>query len=398
MLSRIFPMPLDSGDKIRVYHVLRELSKRHEIDLLVLVRQDVELEYLGELKQICREVYPFKLKFSKKISAAKSTFSKYPWDAVAFYNKELKHKVNDLLSSEDFDIIWIHFLSMAINIDFNLVREGVVILDQHNADELFWRKIFQDSNNFGIRLFARQNLNKLRKFQMEIIDSFNAILCVSDEDAKFMKEQVPAHIKILTVPNGVDLDYFQPSNANNKERNITMFCGSMDTLMNVEAVLQFANEIFPLVREKIPDSEFWVVGRNPVKQVRDLVKQEHIKVTGSVEDIRPYYDKAKVFVAPFKLGGGTKLKILEAMAMKVPIVSTSVGCQGIDVINGVHLIIEDDMKRFAEAIRSLLLDEDRRNKVAINGRKLVEEKYSWEGIMENIEPKLTQLVREKELK
>lgn len=397
VLSRAFPLPLNSGEKIRTYYVLRELSKRHKVTLITLFHRRSELDYLGDLKQICQEVYPFKLKFLKKISAAKVIFSKYPWEVIAYYNKEAKSQIKELLHSQDFDLIWVNFLSMTTYLDHNSISQTTIILDQHNADQLVWGKYALESDNIAMRLFAKLNLKRITSFQREVANLLNVVVSVSEEDASFMRNQLPADIAVWTVPNGVDINYFQPSNANNEAGNIILFCGSMDTVMNVDAVLQFAKKVFPLVREKVPDSEFWVVGRNPAKQVHHLARQGFIKVTGTVEDVRPYYDKAKVFVAPFKFGGGTKLKILEAMAMKVPVVSTSLGSQGIDVTDGEQLFIRDNIEEFAEAVIKLLEDEKERNKLINNGRRLVEERYSWSSIVETLEPKLLQLVNERGL-
>lgn len=397
VLSRNFPMPLNSGDKIRTYHILRELSKAHKLTLVSIVQENVELEYLGELNQICHEIYPFKLKLSKKISAAKVMFSNYPWEVIAFYKKEVKAKIRELLTSDHFDIVWVNFLSMAVYLDHDLASRSIIILDQHNADQLIWRKYALESDNIAMRRFAGLNLKRIASFQRQLANLLNVVISVSEEDASFMRKQLPADIAVWTVPNGVDINYFQRSNANNEAGNIILFCGSMDTHMNVDAVLQFAKKVLPLVREKVPDSEFWVVGRNPIKQIRNLAKQSFIKVTGTVEDVRAYYDKAKIFAAPLRFGGGTKLKILEAMAMKVPVVSSSVGTQGIDVTDGEQVVIRDNIEEFADAVIKLLRDEKERGKFINSGRRLVEDKYSWSGIVETLEPKLLQLMNERGL-
>ncbi|MBT9148490.1 MAG: GDP-mannose-dependent monoacylated alpha-(1-6)-phosphatidylinositol monomannoside mannosyltransferase [Syntrophomonadaceae bacterium] len=286
---------------------------------------------------------------------------------------------------------------MAVYLDHDLTSRSIIILDQHNADELVWRKYAQESDNIAMRLFATLNLKRLRKFQREVANLLNVVVSVSEEDASFMRNQLPADIAVWTVPNGVDINYFQPLNPNDKKANVLMLCASMETIMNIDAALRFAKEVLPLVKKKMPASEFWIVGKDPVKPIRNLAKRDDIKVTGTVEDVRPYYEKAKVFVAPFRFGGGTKLKILEAMAMEVPVVSTSHGCQGINAIDGMHLLIRDNIEEFAEAVIKLLEDEKERNKLINNGRRLVEERYSWSSIVETLEPKLMKLVNERGL-
>lgn len=398
VLCRDFPLPLTSGEKIRCFHILQELAKHHEVSLISLVHRESELQYVEELKRFCQFVYPIRFKFSKKLSAIRILFSVWPWEAIAFYKEEMKLKIRDLVSSQKYDIVWVNFLSMANYIDPKIALKSVFVLDQHNADELVWQNYSRSSNNVFMKIFAALNLQKLKIFQREMLNYFGALVCVSEKDASFMKDHVPAHVQTWVVPNGVDPDYFRPIDSDHQRNNIIMLCASMDVFMNVDAAYRFAKEVFPTIKDKIPDCVFWIVGRDPTKVIRGLAKEGYIEVTGSVEDVRPYYQKARVIIAPYRLGGGTKLKILEAMAMNLPIVSTSVGCQGIDIAGKAQIIIRDNMKEFAEAVVNLLRAEAKDgNRCVEDARRLVEERYGWSSIVEKVEPHLANLVRQRKL-
>jgi glycosyltransferase involved in cell wall biosynthesis len=207
-----------------------------------------------------------------------------------------------------------------------------------------------------------------------------------------MQQRVPASAKVWTVPNGVDAMHFQPGSLGMKRVNVILFCGSMDVTMNVDAVRYFASAIFPAIRRVVSDAEFWIVGRNPSEDVHKLAALDGVLVTGTVEDVRPFYEKAKVSVAPFRFGAGTKLKILESMAMGVPVVSTSTGCQGIKARAGKEVWIAHDARAFAEAVTELLLDDQAGLEMREAARKLVEERYDWGGILRDVGDRLIQEV------
>jgi polysaccharide biosynthesis protein PslH len=350
------------------------------------------MQYVPELKKICKEVYPFRIKLSKKLSAINMLFSLKPWDAIAFYKKEAAFKVREIIDSQNFDLVWVNFLSMANYIEPNMKSKSIYVLDQHNADELVWENYAKLSHNLAMKIFAAINLRKLRVFQKEKMKIFRAVACVSSDEAAYMKTHIPKTVATWLIPNGVDTEYFRPINSKDKRDNVIMLCASMDVTMNIDAALRFAKEAFPRIKSEIPDCKFWIVGRNPPAQIQALNNDEHILVTGSVEDVRPFYSKAKIIVAPYLFGGGTKLKILEAMSMNIPIVSTTIGCHGIDFTKDTQITIRDNMNEMAEAIISLLKHElSTSNSGKNDARELVEAKYSWEGIGEIIENRLTKL-------
>lgn len=393
VLSPTFPWPLNMGSKIRIYHIVKELSRHYDVTLASLIHSDKEREEVDRIKQYCSELHVISACKSRTVAALQTLFSTQPYRVVKLQSYQFQEEVNQILRCRSFDIIWIEFLNMAIYIDPMLVKNALVVLDQHNADELMWERYAREGN-WGVKIFARQNLWKLRHLQNKMLKHVNVVLSVSEQETKFMKERVPNLCQIWTVPNGVDIEYFQPPirRANDEVNNIIMFCGSMDVTMNIDAVIRFAREIFPLIKETILDVEFWILGRNPDPRILKLADFKGIEVIGTVEDVRPYYERAKVVVAPFRYGAGTKLKILEAMAMGVPIVSTTVGCQGIEIVAGEQLLIENDNTQFAQSVIEVLCHHELQETLSTRGRRLVEEKYSWGRIMTDVIQRFESLI------
>lgn len=384
MLSPTLPWPLNLGARIRIYHTLRELARAgHEVALLCLSE---ELSLAGEAKALepyCHKLEMVSVKRRPRTRAAlKALLSPKPYRVAKFESAEFRRRVAELLH-EPFDILWVHFLeTLAYLPELKGRRRPLVVLDQHNADERFWATYAREGPPW-IRLFAWQNLWKLRRFQQKALQHVDVVLSVSEEDAAFTRTRLPnPSTKVWVVPNGVDTEQLRPG-GNEDRRDVVIFVGSMDIFMNIDAVGRFAQEIFPKVREVIPQAEFWIVGRNPASRVRALEALPGVRVTGSVDDVRPYYAQSKVAVAPFRYGGGTKLKVLEAMALGVPVVATPIGCQGIKATHGQHLFIfiEEETRAFTQQVIHLLRDDELRRRTAVEARRLVEERYSWKSIL-----------------
>lgn len=391
VLSPALPLPPNTGTQRRIYHTIKELSMNNEITLVSLTEETPGFNQIEELEKICHKVFAFTCENTKKSAIIKSIFSKYPYLVARFYSNAFRNKVNELLYSERFDIVWVNAFDMSIFLNQNKLAHCITVVDEHNADELVWRRIFQNSSNIAVKLFGILNMIKVRIFRQKFMSYFDVCLSVSKQDADFAEKWASGKLDVWVVPNGVDTDFFKTLGTSTEE-NIIMFCGAMDVLMNIDAAMTFAMDVFPLIREEIPDSQFWIVGKNPTREIRNLENLKSVKVTGTVEDVRPYYEKSTVFVAPFKFGGGTKLKIFEAMAMKVPIVATEVGAQGIEAIDGIHMILENDMGNFAKKTICLLKDKSERERIANNARVLVEEEYDWRNIIGSVEEKLRNLI------
>jgi len=393
MLSPTLPWPLNMGSKIRIYHVLRELARAgHEVTLLALAHEPYGPDDLVALKAHCQELHVIPVKNRPRLQAAvKSIVSGKPYRVAKFESREFKQAVAQALQ-RDYDILWVHFLETLAYIPQMPARndKALVLVDQHNADELMWRR-FVKHKSWGSRLFAMFNLRRLKRFQSKVIGWVDVLLEVSQGETEFVRQRVPSSIHVWTVPNGVDINYFSPTRLE-KHEPVILFCGGLDRLRNIEAVKRFAKQIFPLVKKAVTEAQFWIVGRNPVGEVLALQNNADVCIYANVDDVRPFYENAKVAVIPVRLGGGTKLKAFEALAMGVPVVTTP--DHGIDGASELYVRVGKDDEEFALQVIGLLRDETRRVQAARAGLEFVRKRYSWQAIMGDVEAKLEKLVKQ----
>lgn len=371
-------------------HTVKHLSCSFDIILLSLA-EDSDGRELGPIADWCEDVriVPGRLKRNQAI--LRSALSLSPYRAVKFWTPQFQEELDTILDQEQFHVIWVSSRSMMAYLRPRLTASSVVALDEYSVNELEWMR-YAKEGPIPRRLFAMWNLLKEHRFRRRVLQHVDVLVSVSEEEANFMQQRVPASAKVWIVPNGVDAMYFQSRSPGMKRENVIMFCGSMDITMNVDAVRYFAHAILPTIKRIVPDAEFWIVGRNPSEDVHKLAALDGVLVTGTVEDVRPFYEKAKVSVAPFRFGAGTKLKILESMAMGVPVVSTSKGCQGIEVQVGKDIQVTNDAGAFADAVIRLLLNEQSNLEIRLAARRLVEKRYDWGTILEGVEDRLIQQV------
>jgi glycosyltransferase involved in cell wall biosynthesis len=346
----------------------------------------------NELSKYCKKVYGVKHFKPKSFALTHWFFSNKPYRHVKCYNALFSKTLKYELINNRYDVVFCNFLDMAqyfenIQIPY---KPPIFVLDQHNVDELWYEKFVRAESPL-LRIFGRENIKRLRKRQGNDYRNFNLCLSVSEEDAEFTKRLLGTSMNVIVSPNGVDLDYFSP-HAELKSGNVILFCGSMDSIMNQDAVHYFYSKILPKIKIQIPNVQFIIVGRKPPLKIKNLNNHKGIIVTGTVDDVRPFYEKASVVVAPFRLGGGTKLKITEAMAMRLPIISTSIGCQGINVQNGKDVWIADNDFDFSERVIKTLTRIS--NKMVDNAYKLVCELYSWDKIVNDAERVIRKMITE----
>jgi sugar transferase (PEP-CTERM/EpsH1 system associated) len=395
MLSPVIPWPPVTGSKTRIFHILKELSGRHDITFIARSDGSEKEADLRHVKEFCARLVVFPGARSRGAAVFYSLFSRQPYRVVKFQSPGFQRKVNQILDEEDFDLVWANRLNMMSFLEFSRIAGKPVVVDQQDADEQVWIGL-AGKGNWAARRFAARNLRRLRRFEKSAMPRVDQLISVSAEDAAFMSSRFPGLRPLWVVPNGIDTEHFRPSSAGKREdKPVILFCGSLDITMNIDAVLWFAAEVFPSIRRESPAVEFLVVGRRPAARIKGLAKREGITVSGNVPDVRPYYNEARVAVAPFRLGGGTKLKVIEAMAMGVPVVSTAAGCRGLDVTDGVNIVIADEPAEMSRRIVALTGDRKEREKIAAEARKLVEERYDWKRTLRGLGEKLERLAADK---
>jgi glycosyltransferase involved in cell wall biosynthesis len=396
MLSPYIPWPLNGGPPIRIYHVLRELVRLgHEVVLLA-GHDGPPLPAAHPLRTLCREIVTYQPPSSARrasplVSALHSLTSPLPYVAAKFGARQIRQIVQRLAEKREFDLIWAHFAFMAYAVPPELCRTTPLVLDEHESEGLLWRQYWRHGS-LAKRAFAVVNLIKLPAFQKRLMSQVAAVLSNSEREADFTRRYAPPGVQVWAVPNGVDTEVFAPPQNDGNKRNVILLCSGLAVYRNRAAALWFARRMFPQIRREVPDAEFWIVGSHPNREIWRLAESPGIHVTGTVEDVRPYYAMAKVAVAPYRYGEGTKIKVVEAMACGTPLVSTSIGCQGLEVVGGKHLLIADDETEFSRRVIELLRDSQRAQMLAASGRTLVEEKYGWGTIIRGLKPKLEGLV------
>jgi len=376
------PYPPNRGDRIRPFYFIKYLSKRHTITVLSFAESEEEKINAVGLKEFCKlvEIVPLS-RFSAYINCLINLFSSMPLQCSFYISQNMCNKIRLLVKQEKFDLVYIFPLRLAY---YRYLFGNIpVILDYCDCKELLHkRSLLRKKNPIGW-LVDFEEWIKMRYYENKISKDFEICFAISSVD-KFFLEKRRKLENLFLLPNGVDLEYFSPIEYESLPNSL-IFIGSMDVFWNIDAVIFFCKEIFPLIKKKMENVQLYVVGSNPCKKVKQLRKDPQIIVTGEVPDIRPYLAKSTVSIVPMRVGAGIKNKVLESMAMKKPVISTTIGCEGIDVTPERDAIIADEPKVFAERTIELLTNERLRNKLAINGYNLASSKYKWENIVHRLE-------------
>jgi glycosyltransferase involved in cell wall biosynthesis len=249
---------------------------------------------------------------------------------------------------------------------------------QHNVESQIWKRHYETTANPVKRAIFRKQWEMTRRWECACAASVDGQVAVSEDDCRFFREQLGMKNVLGAVPTGVDVNYFAPSPKTKKPRSL-VFLGAMDWMPNVDAVLWFAKEILPAVRQRFPDTGLTIVGRNPAALVRALAETHlGVRVTGTVDDVRPYLAEAEVMIVPLRVGGGTRIKIYEGMATRVPVVSTTIGAEGLGVKHGEHILLADSNADFARCVCELFENAELRERIGGNGLEMVRRFRSWE--------------------
>jgi glycosyltransferase involved in cell wall biosynthesis len=265
-----------------------------------------------------------------------------------------------------------------------------VVLFEHNVEYQIWQRLAALERRPWLRALFEIEWRKLRAREADTCRLAHLTIAVSDDDRRRL-EQIAPGIEAVSIPTGVDTGYFTPDFSAERPAHL-VFSGSMDWHPNEDAVLHFVDATLPRIRAEVPDVTFTVVGRNPTSRLREVAERAGIHVTGTVRDVRPAIAAGAVYVVPLRAGGGTRLKIFEALAMARAVVSTTVGAEGLGITPGRHFVVADDPPAFAREVVSLLRDPERRRSLGTTGRALVETCYSWPTIGRAFEQRCEEVV------
>jgi sugar transferase (PEP-CTERM/EpsH1 system associated) len=383
------PYPLSHGGNLRMYNIFKRLKGKHRIYLLCFINDESEKRHLKNIENIFDNVETVLLNYKKNTFIQKVTKLTriFRWDYI--YSKNnissesvfiFRDKIFKMIYDYSIDIMHVHLIDLAhLCYDIDKVPK---LLDTPDCLSLTKERYLFLTNNKRKTLYflyKKLLLLKTKQYEKIITKYFEVCTTVSEIDENYYKKLNP-EINSKVIPNGVDLKYFKKSGSIDEIYPSVVFWGNMDFSPNVDAVKYFYNEIFPEIRKHFINITFYIVGSSPVEEILEIGKDEQVTVTGFVDDIRPWIEKGTICITPMRIGSGIKNKILEAMAMSKPVVSTKLGSGGINVKDGDNILLANNAYEFAKTVVKLLKNKKLRNKISINGRLLVEQQHNWSAL------------------
>ena len=387
------------GWSLNAFHMMKHLSKKHEFTLIAFRDATDERRYTDDLLRYCHNLRtldvsrrkPFlRLAYQLATNALspKTPLSRKWFALLNFsFSPAMRREVENILATNEFDVIYTN-MRMA-----HYVKDVPLPKVVHNLDCMTEavRQFFVNASNPGMKLLRAIQYLKTKQYERTIPGKFDACIVLSPHDQGTLNSLCPK-ANIVLIPIGVDTQFFRPWNGQEEWPSL-IFVGDMEHPPNIDAVLFFYNNIYKKIKEYLPKTKLYIVGRNPVREVCRLSLDKSVIVTGYVEDVRPYLSRSSIAIAPLVSGTGIKIKILEAMAMGKLVISTSVGSRGIDVSPGKNILIADDPQYFAKCTVEALFDETARQTMGHNGRLLVKAKYSWDAMADELDTLFRDIVK-----
>lgn len=382
IITNYIPYPLISGAPLRTYSVLRRFARDHDVYLVAFSATDNDHDDVAHLRVFCREVVSIKQKslkegmpFGKAVAAL---LKGQPPELSMAFSQEMAREIEKLTDRVDFDVVQIEHGSMGLYLQVlpeELRKRTVWLL--HDIDFDKFKRIARIERRVFTKIRAWIHATMMRRWQPDFAARFGLCVAMSEADKQLLLS-VKSDLRVEVAPNGVDTSYYRPLPDEAADSGI-LFIGNMGYQPNADAAIYFCGEVLPLIRRVLANAKVWIVGINPPDSVKRL-EGNGVIVTGAVPDVVPYYEQARVCVVPLRAGSGTRLKILEAMALGRPVVSTSIGCEGLSAIDEEHLLVADDRKLFADHVVRLLTESKLRKRLTENAREFAVKLYDWDVI------------------
>ena len=380
-----FLHPTTKGGHIRTLETLKRLHQRHEIHYVAFDFPE-QAEGVARSSEYCSKAYPVPHRAPARTTPAfwlqlgGSLFATLPLAVSRYRSHQMRRQIEILTRLERFDALVCDFLFPAPNIP----DVSSAILFEHNVEATIWKRHAEHGATPLHRAYFRSQYERMRAYEGQVCREAKRVIAVSEPDAETIRSDYGGKC-VQPVPTGVDLDYFTPPSRQQRTSDLVLV-GSMDWMPNIDGAEWFVTEILPLIRRKRPDCSLVIAGRKPSASILRLAENDaRIRVTGTVPDVRPYLWHAGVSIVPLRIGSGTRIKIFEAMAANTPVVSTSVGAEGLDLRDGETISIADSPGDFADRCVTLLEDKAARGKMAGAAREMVSSCYSWEIVSRKFE-------------
>jgi glycosyltransferase involved in cell wall biosynthesis len=391
-LTQILPYPPASGPKVKTWHVLRYLSEcGHKITLASFVRPE-ELPYIEDVKKVCSAVHAVPVRRSRVSDLyyfLRSQLTGRPFLVERDDLAEMRSLVNQIVALESVDVIHADQLTMtqfAFPLHSPNGKKPALVFDAHNAVWTITGRMKQNAA-FYLKLPLAFETSRIKKYEGMIVKDFDATLAVTEPDRLSLLDALHQYgnygdIPIAVIPIAVDTQQIRPVQRAEDSLNIITM-GTLYYPPNADGIRWFIQQVFPLVRQKLPGVKLTIIGKNPPKDFLKLAadKENGITTTGFVPELDPYFAESAISVVPVRAGGGMRVRILEAFARAAPVVTTTVGIEGIDARFGEDVLVADSPEDFAGSVITLLQDKELQQKLAINGRRLVESKYDWQVVL-----------------
>jgi polysaccharide biosynthesis protein PslH len=376
--------PIDKGGRIRSYQILRALSRHHHVTYLCLDDGLAAADAVERTREYAHEVVvvpfrpPPKMRVGYFADLLRNLFSPLPYAIARYESPELRARIRQLAPAAD--LIVCDFLMSSVDVPVDLPAPAVLF--QHNVEAMIWQRYVSVPQHPLRRAYMRLQWRRMLRYEAQQCRRFAHVIAVSAMDAEVMRQYGAESVGY--VPTGVDLEYFQAQRPRPQDSRELVFIGSMDWMPNDDGIRWFASEIFGRIQERVAGARLTVVGRSPSPAMRELAaRNPAIEVTGTVADVRPYLERAAVSIVPLRIGGGTRLKIYEAMAMGIPVVSTTIGAEGLPVRHGEQLLIADSTDEQVCAVCAILTDRQRAAALAANSLWHVQVHCSWDAVAQS---------------
>ncbi len=384
MLTPYLPYPLHSGGQIRSYNLLKNLSKKHQITLFSFIRSKEERKHVNKLKKFCNKVEVFQRRPAwdpRNIILA--AFTPYPFLVAIYLSFSVRKAIRRELESGSYDLIHAETFYVMPNLPATTMP---TLLVEQTIEYLVYQRFVEDFKLWFLKPFLYFDVYKIKLWEKFFWRRATSLAAMSDADRLMMQRSVKRP-NVTVVANGVDINFFAKSKTAPAKatKPLVLFVGNFKWLPNKDAAVFLTHQVWPLIEAKLPEARLWIVGRNPTTEIVKLSENPKIKVTGDIDDIRKAFSKAQVLLAPIRNGRGTKYKVLEAMAAKTPVVTTKLGIEGIDAVNGQSVLIAESPQALADQAIAVLTERNLAKKLADNAKQLIIRKYSWGAISKRLD-------------
>lgn len=376
--------PLDSGGKIRTFQMLKEWHSWHHITYLALFPAGMPeaAKSHASAYSSAQTWIPWKDQPKRSLSfylglLKNLAFSRFPYVIDKYRSVAASSEIANLDRKHNYDIVVADFLSMTPNIVAAGIEPAKIVVFQHNVESQIWKRHFESAGNHLLKAYMYIQWQRYYRFEKKVCAEVKGVIAVSEDDALRFQQEFGLRNVLGHVPTGVDVGYFSEPGYRPEAQHI-VFLGSMDWMPNIDGVLEFVRTTYPRIKSQCAGVKLTIIGRNPARAIVALQEQDSsIHVTGTVDDVRPYMSRAAVSIVPLRVGGGTRIKIFEAMAMGIPVVSSTIGAEGLPVDDGTNIFVADEPDTFARRVASLLQNPSMALSMGSAGKRMVSEKFSW---------------------